>query len=111
MKIEIDVNRWLDPSDNYAIELLAPGSAMLPLVESVERMTLVNLVDYLRTHRRDDARVVPLVLEAIDETCGAAMYRDVVRELSEREPLGDLIKGLGMGLLLNGERTVEVGAA
>ncbi len=111
MKIEIDVTRWMDPCDDYAVEMLAPGSPMLPLVESVERMTLVNLVDHLRSHHGQDSRAVAQLLEAIDETCGTATYREVVRELSDREPLGELIKDLGMDLLWHGERSTEAGAA
>lgn len=112
MKIEIDVTRWLDPNDNYSIEMLNPGSPMLPLVQSLERITLVNLVSHLRTHHSEDSRTVALLLEAIDETCGTAAYREVVRELSDREPLAALIKDVGMACLLReGKPRSEVGAA
>lgn len=101
MKIEIDVTRWLDPCDNYSIEMLAPGSPVLPMVQSLERTTLVNLVAHLRTHHQEDTRAVALLLEGIDETCGTSVYREVLRELGEREPLGDLIKEFAAELIFN----------
>ncbi len=112
MKIEIDVTRWLDPNDDYSIEMLAPGSPMVPLVQQLEKITLVNLVSHLRTHHPDDSRAVALLLEAIDETCGTAAYRDVVHELGGREPLAALIREVGMTCLLrDGKPRTEIGAA
>ncbi|MCC6311624.1 MAG: hypothetical protein IT345_12030 [Trueperaceae bacterium] len=111
MKMTIDLTRWMDPCDDYAVEMLAPGSPLLPMVQDLERNTLVNLVAHVRMKHREDTRAVALLLEAIDETCGTQAYRDVLRELGERESIGDLIKQMAGALIGTGEDNSQVGAA